>query len=165
MIPGDAAGNLPTGCRRTAVEPSPHSPGTLPIEASSERSKAPMPRWVAPVLLAVVLPLTATASDLTKSCLGLGDVTAFTPRGEVYVEVVSACTPGDFAAEDPIVTHVEVLVSDLPPVTRDVIVHGDRARERETHVFSNLNFATGDPILVRLVRFGEIQGLRSLKAP
>jgi hypothetical protein len=124
-----------------------------------------MLRWIACVLLAVVCPLTATASENVKSCLALGDVTAFTPRGEVYVEVVSNCTTRDFAAEDPMVSHLEVLVSDLPPVSRDVIVYADHTREGETFVFSSLDFAAGDPILVRLVRFGDIHGLRILKAP
>jgi hypothetical protein len=124
-----------------------------------------MLRWIPYVLLCLVCPLSAAASDPAQPCLTLGDVTAFTPRGEVYVEVVSGCTALDFAREDPIVTHVEVLVSDLPPVTRDVIIYGDRAPEGQTHVFSSLEFASGDPILVRLVRFGEIQALRSLKAP
>lgn len=124
-----------------------------------------MLRWIACVLLAAVCPVTVAAADSTRPCLALGDVTAFTPRGEVYVEVVSTCTARDFATEDPIVSHLEVLVSDLPPVTQDVIVDAHRTRNGETFVFSSLDFASGDPILVRLVRFGEIQGLRILKAP
>jgi hypothetical protein len=123
-----------------------------------------MSRAIACVLLVAACPLTASGVDPKRPCLGLGDVTAFTPRGEVYVEVVSTCGARDFADEDPIVSHLEVLVSDLPPVTDDIIVYSD-AREGGTHVFSGLEFGSGDPILVRLIRFGDIQGLRILKAP
>ena len=41
----------------------------------------------------------------------------------------------------------------------------DRAQGRFTYVFGDLGLATGDPVLVRLVRFGEVLDLQSIKVP
>ncbi len=112
----------------------------------------------------LLLPVLAFAQP-DRGCISIGRVTAFTPRGEVYVEVKPTCTDADFAEEEPIVTHLEVLVSELPPVSRDVVVYRNGPFRDETYVFSGLDFESGDPILVRLIRFGKIQSLQSIKAP
>ena len=123
------------------------------------------PAAFALIVLAILLAPAVAPAQTVRGCLSIERVTAFTPRGEVYVEVKPTCTDADFDREDPIVSHLEVLVSELPPVNRDVIVYRETPRRAETHVFSGLGFESGDPILVRLIRFGEIQSLQSIKAP
>jgi hypothetical protein len=92
-------------------------------------------------------------------------VTAFAPRGEVYVEVTATCAPEDFVSGDAIVAQLEVLLSDLPPTWEDVRVPSDQAQSRFTFLFEDLDLASGDPVLVRLVRFGAVLDLKSIKAP
>jgi hypothetical protein len=98
-------------------------------------------------------------------CLHLEGITAFAPRGEVYVELRAACGPGDFTDESSLLAYVEVLPSDLPPVGEDVRVFEDDPRGRTTLVFRDLSIASGDVVLVRLVRFGEILGLQTIRVP
>lgn len=98
-------------------------------------------------------------------CLHLEQVTAFAPRGEVYVELRAACEPRHFREEASRLAYVEVMASDLPPVGEDVRVFEDDPRGRTTLVFRDLSIASGDVVLVRLLRFGEILGLRSIRVP
>lgn len=107
----------------------------------------------------------ADASDQPRNCIHIDRVTTFAPRGEVYIELSSSCTEVDFALEDPILAHVEVLVGDHSPASEDVRVYGSAPRQRETLVFRDLDFIQNDLVLVRLIRFGEILGLQSVKVP
>lgn len=115
--------------------------------------------------LAILPALSAGAPTARATCLHIETLTAFAPRGEIYVTVRPSCTEEDFEKGAPVVAYLEVLVSDLPPVSQDVVVYPDHPRAAETIVFQDLAFAAGDPILVRLIRFGEILSLRSIKAP
>jgi hypothetical protein len=116
-------------------------------------------------LLALGPPPAAAQSSAQRSCIQLDRITAFAPRGEIYVEVRSHCGAEDFAHEDPVLAYLEVLVADLPAVGDDVRVYGDDPKARQTLVFRQLDLDTGDLVLVRLVRFGEILGLQSLMVP
>ena len=106
---------------------------------------------------------TATAEGVR--CIKLGSVTAFQPRGEIYVQVNSTCSAVDFERDDPIVSHVEVLVGGLPPATQEVVVYGTSPTSGGTLLFSGLSLEPGDPVLVRLMRFGEILHLHTLRVP
>lgn len=120
-------------------------------------------------MLAAVLALwgavPAAAENDPAACVRIDQITAFAPRGEVYVEVQADCRPEHFLADDPIIAYLEVLVSDLPAVGEDVRIHGKAPKGRDTYSFRDLEIASGDIILVRLLRFGEILGIRSVKVP
>jgi hypothetical protein len=126
-------------------------------------------RWPGGVLaLLVGLGLHGSAAGSAAGaagCVQIDDVTAFAPRGEVYVRVAARCEDGDFEGEQSILAYLEVLVSDLPPIGQDIRVHRDEPRRRSTYVFSNLAIAHGDPLLVRLVRFDEIVSHVSVTVP
>lgn len=113
--------------------------------------------------LLALLPLGPAGAAPPASCLRLAGVTIFAPRGEVYVELEAQCSPEDFEDRDSLVAHVEVLVSDLPPVSEDVRVLRESPTGRQTLIFDGLGLAPDQSVLVRLVRFGRILGLRSLK--
>ena len=119
-------------------------------------------RWTSAVAASVGLLLSLTATHATaaeSSCMSLANATAFAPRGEVYVEVRANCGEDDFGVEDPIVAYVELLVSDLPPIARDVLVYPERPNAREMLLFANLSLESGSSVLVRLVHRGEIRSL------
>ena len=117
-----------------------------------------------PSALVILVAVPALASD-DGPCLCIDQVTAFAPRGEVYVEVHTECQPEYFAAADPILAYLEVRVSDLPPIGEDVRVYGDDPKGRETFEFRDLELEPDDTIPVRLSRFGEILGIRSVRVP
>jgi hypothetical protein len=122
------------------------------------------------VAFGLILTLLATppanADDVrAEGCLHIGRVTAFAPRGEVYVEVNATCGPEDFSTGEAIIAQLEVLLSDLPPVWEDVRVPVDQGQGRFTYLFEDLGLASGDPVLVRLVRFGTVLDLQSIKVP
>ena len=118
------------------------------------------------LLLALCLAFAApTATADGVRCIKLGSVTAFAPRGEIYVQVNSTCSDVDFERDDPIITHVEVLVGDLPPTTQEVVVYGESPTAGGTLLFAGLSLEPGDPVLVRLMRFGEILHLHTLRVP
>ena len=118
------------------------------------------------LLMLLAAPGIAPADDTGRSsCLSIASVTPFAPRGEVYVVVQASCLDTDFDGEGPIVAYLELLLGDLPPIGEDVRIYRDDPRRRETFVFDDLVFESGDKLLVRLVRFGEILGLVSLKVP
>ena len=116
-------------------------------------------------LLVAGLSAGAEASEPVRTCLSVARVIPFAPRGEVYVEVQASCTPEHFALEDPIVAYLEVLGTDSAPVGEDVRVYAERPNERSTFEFRELSFSSGDSILVRLSRFGEILGIQSVQVP
>ncbi len=115
-------------------------------------------------ILTTGVPDTATAKDL-RTCIRINNVTVFAPRGEVYVEVDSSCSTDDFENGDEISVFVEVLVSELPPVSEDFRVSALDPRRRQTFIFDELSLDTGDPVLVRLMQTGEIVGLKSVRVP
>ena len=119
------------------------------------------------LLIALLLasPAAAGAEDASGSCLHIERVTAFAPRGAVYVEIQARCAAPDFEAHDPIVAYLEVLVDEQSTVGDDVRVHADAPRERQTFEFRDLPLEPGQPLLVRLVRFGEILGLQTVSVP
>ncbi len=118
------------------------------------------------VALAAPPPLAADAVEAEPGeCIRIERVTAFAPRGEVYVELQASCGEGDFLDGAPVVAYLELLIGDLPPDGEDVRVYPDDPRARRTRVFQDVSFASGDSILVRLVRFGKILALQSVKAP
>lgn len=133
----------------------------------------PMRRHAIPALLCgALLTLLAGAASARSDprqasapCLHIDRITAFAPRREVYVELSASCGPEDFAQDDALLAYVEVLPSDLPPVGEDVRVFADDPQTRTTLLFQNLSIASGDVVLVRLLRFGEILGLQSVRVP
>ena len=120
---------------------------------------------IALAALAFFASAPALAEGSPAQCIHIERVTAFAPRGEAYIELRADCRPEHFAGEDPIVAYLEVLVSDLPPVGEDVRVYGSAPRARETYEFRDLELESGNTILVRLTRFGEILAIRSVKVP
>jgi hypothetical protein len=50
-------------------------------------------------------------------------------------------------------------------VWEEVRVSSDQAQRRFTYVFESLGLASGDPVLVRLVRFGDVLDLQSVVVP
>ena len=100
-----------------------------------------------------------------RACMAIESVSIFRPRGEIYVVVKSSCTEEDFAREDPMLAYLEVLLSDLPPESQDIRIYGDSPQRRQTIVFRELALEKDQQVLVRLVRFGEILGLRTMKVP
>lgn len=115
-------------------------------------------------LLALLAPA-ASADELAASCLRIQRVTAFAPRGQVYVEVQAACAPRQFEDEDPILAYLELLVRDQGAVGEDVRIYSDQPSRVLTFEFRDLDLIKGDPVLVRLVRFGEILGLETIVVP
>ena len=103
--------------------------------------------------------------DAARKCIRIDRVTTFAPRGEVYAEISSTCSEANFELEDPILARVEVLVGDHTTLGEDIRVYSSDPRRRETLVFRGLEFGQGDLVLVRLIRFGEILGLQSVKVP
>jgi len=102
---------------------------------------------------------------IARACVVIDSVSIFRPRGEIYVVISSTCSEQDFAREDPVLAYLEVLLSDLPPVSQDLRIYGDSPQRRQTIVFRELALEKDQQVLVRLVRFGEILGLRTLKVP
>jgi hypothetical protein len=123
--------------------------------------------FVALLLASLAAPASGRNDPVTgpSPCLRIDRITAFAPRGEVYVELHASCGPQHFVHEDSLVAYVEVLPSDLPPVGEDVRVFEEHPRGRTTLLFRNLSLASGDVVLVRLLRLGEILGLQSVRVP
>ena len=135
------------------------------MDASTSRSWRGV-GWALAACLALVLAAPAATADAgSPGCVQIEDVTAFAPRGEVYVRVKPLCGEDDFGHEDSFVVYLEVIVSDFPPAGQDVRVHRDAPRRTTTYVFRNLTIEHDDPLLVRLVRFDEIVSLVSIKVP
>ena len=122
-----------------------------------------LPLLLTALLLAI--PSQAGAEDESGSCLHIARVTAFAPRGTVYVEVEARCDAKDFEQHDPIVVYLEVLVGEQSTVGEDVRVHESAPRERQTFEFRDLLLENGQPLLVRLTRFGEILDLETVTVP
>ena len=117
------------------------------------------------ITLLLAIPSQASAEDDAGSCLQIARVTAFAPRGTVYVEIEASCDAKDFEQHDPIVVYLEVLVGEQSTVGEDVRVHASAPRGRETFEFRDLLLEHGQPLLVRLMRFGEILGLEAVTVP
>ncbi len=117
------------------------------------------------IALLVASPAAAGAGDDLGSCLHIERVTAFAPRRAVYVEVHARCSARNFEQHDPIVAYLEVLVGEQSTVGEDVRVHASAPRERQTFEFRELPLEHGQPLLVRLMRFGEILRLQSITVP
>jgi len=122
-------------------------------------------RTLLPVLILLLSGAVPVAAEESASCLRIDRVTAFAPRGEVYVEVQASCTSADFQAEDSIHAYLEVLVGEAAVVGDDVRVVPSEPRIRKTFTFRDLALSVGQPVLVRLVRFGEILDLETFKVP
>ena len=117
------------------------------------------------IALLVASPSAAGVEDESGSCLHIERVTAFAPRRAVYVEVQARCSARNFEQHDPIVAYLEVLVGEQSTVGEDVRVHASAPRERQTFEFRDLPLEHGQPLLVRLVRFGEILRLQTIIVP
>jgi len=114
--------------------------------------------------LAALATAPARAGKDPIRCLRIDAATAYAPRGEIYIELVSSCDEDDFERGDPISGTLEVLLSNLPPTRRDIQVYKGDAPGPQTIVFDNLDFSKDDAILVRLTSFGDILGLRTVTA-
>ena len=115
--------------------------------------------------LFLAAPAAGEDEGARASCLRIERITAFAPRDEVYVELAADCEARDFEREDTVQAYLEVLVSDLPGVGRDVRVYPEESPRRKTYAFRGLGFGSGDAILVRLTRDAEIVDLKSIQAP
>jgi len=131
------------------------------------RMRSAATRATMAVLACALLPTAAGAANDRRSgdCVRIANVTAFSPRDEVYVEVVASCQPHDFEAGDPVIAYVEVLLSDLPPATEAVRVYASDPEARSTVVYEDLPINRGDQVLVRIVNSGEIVSIRTILAP
>lgn len=116
------------------------------------------------VVLAIAGPVGAEGPT-AASCVRIEGVRAFAPRGEVYVRVAADCREADFEHEDSVLAYLEVLVGERRVVGEDVRVYADKPRVQRTFSFRDLALVSGDPVLVRLVRFGEILDLTTVKVP
>lgn len=126
-----------------------------------------MPRSTRLLLVCLLLasPGLARAADIASGCIRIERIAAFAPRGEVYVEIAIDCGERDFGKNDSIVAHLEVHTGKAPAIDEDVRVYADEPRGRRTIPFQNLEIEPGDPLLVRLIRFGQILGLETIKVP
>jgi hypothetical protein len=125
-----------------------------------------MPRLIAVAIAALVLaPAVATADAAPGPCLKLDQITVFAPRNEVYVRLATSCEDVHFEEEDPVQAYVEVMVSDLPPVGRDVRLYREESARGLVLDFRGLGIHSGEALLVRLVQNGEIVDLRTVVAP
>ncbi len=113
----------------------------------------------------VPAPAMARSRRDPGECVRIERVTAFPPRGEIYVEISADCDAVDFGDEDPVLVYLEVFVGTLHPVGDDVRVYSDDRDPRTTFVFRDLEFERGDPLLARIVRFGKILSLQSIRIP
>ncbi len=124
-----------------------------------------------PIWLSLLIVILFSAPALTRGrrdsgeCVRIERVTAFAPRGEVYVEVGANCDEADFQDEDPVLVYLEVLVGSRHPVGEDVRFYSDDDVPGGTFVFRDLDFERGDPLLARIVRFGKILSLQSIRVP
>jgi hypothetical protein len=114
----------------------------------------------------VVLATVPTSSVAAQAghCFRIERATAFSPRGEVYVDVAVTCGDRDFDSRDSLGVYVELLLSDRPALSEEVRVYSDDQKGRRTVVFDDLELLAGDPVLIRLVRFGNILDLKSVVA-
>ncbi len=77
----------------------------------------------------------------------------------------ATCDAVDFQTEDPVLVYLEVLVGNRHPVGEDVRIYSDDDDPGATFVFRDLDFERGDPLLARIVRFGKILSLQSIRVP
>ncbi len=125
-------------------------------------------RWLLAIALLVpafVRPATARAERHPGDCLSVERVTLFAPRDEAYIEVEASCSSTDFVDEDVLVARLEVVVGDLSPSAEEITVSVEEPRDRETVVFQVVGMESGDPVLVRILRFGRILDVHTYKVP
>lgn len=127
------------------------------------------PAIAATKILGLILALAGAgapaAADEPGHCIGIERVTIFAPRGEVYVDLKAECEPADFGSHATLVAHLEVVVGELPAMGDDVVVVAEDPETRFTLELRGSGFESGEPVLVRLVRFGHTLDVRSLKVP
>jgi len=118
-----------------------------------------------------LLFLLPTASALASAprpdvgCIRIEQITAFAPRGEVYVQLGTECGKSDFGSEKSIVAHLEVHTGDAATFVEDFRVYADEPQGSRTVAFEGLELKSGDPLLVRLIRFGRILALQTILVP
>ena len=125
-----------------------------------------MARFLLFLALSVLLnpaPALARTRRDPGECVHIERVAAFATQDEVYVEILANCDESDFRWEDPVLVNLEVLVGDLHPAGDEVRIYSDDSDPHLTFVFRDLEFARGDPLLVRIVRFGKILSLQSIR--
>lgn len=116
-------------------------------------------------LLTCLLAAPGVGAAKEASCLRIGQVDAFPPRGEVYVDVEARCKSADFEGRDSIIAYVELHGSGTIAMGADLRIYADEPERSQTLTFEHVEIATGDPLLVRLTRFGRILDLRTIKVP
>lgn len=116
-------------------------------------------------LLLLSLPGIAAAGRIMTGCIQIDRISTFAPRGEVYVQLSTSCDESDFGAEESLVAHIEVHTGKAPPVVEDFRVYAEEPVGRRTIPFENLEIESGDPLLVRLIRFGQILALETVQVP
>lgn len=110
-------------------------------------------------------PASPSASTVGTQCIRIDRITAFAPRGEVYVQLGTDCQKTDFAGEKSIVAHLEVHTGNAATFAEDVRVYSDEPQGSRTVAFEGLELKSGDPLLVRLIRFGRILALQTILVP
>lgn len=107
----------------------------------------------------------ASAAPPGVGCIRIEQITAFAPRGEVYVQLGTDCGKSDFGGERSIVAHLEVHTGNAATFAEDFRVYSDEPQGRRTVAFEGLELQSGDPLLVRLIRFGKILALQTILVP
>jgi len=117
------------------------------------------------VLLLPARSALASAPPPDVGCIRIEQITAFAPRGEVYVQLGTECGKGDFGSERSIVAHLEVHTGSAATFIEDFRVYSDEPQGQRTVAFEGLELQSGDPLLVRLIRFGRILALQTILVP
>lgn len=107
----------------------------------------------------------ASAPGSDVGCIQIEQITAFAPRGEVYVQLGTDCGKSDFGTEKSIVAHLEVHTGNAATFIEDFRVYSDEPKGSRTVAFEGLELQSGDPLLVRLIRFGRILALQTILVP
>jgi hypothetical protein len=119
------------------------------------------------ILLVALSPASASSGSSANGahCIRIEQITAFAPRGEVYVQLGANCQKADFGGEKSIVAHLEVHTGDAATFIEDFRIYSDEPQGSRTIAFEGLELKSGDPLLVRLIRFGRILALQTVLVP
>jgi hypothetical protein len=120
---------------------------------------------LATILVAPAVAGAQVPAQVGSGCLDVSGVTAFEPRGELYVSVQARCAEDDFDYDDSLVAYLEVVLDETNTIGDDVRVYADDPRAKQTFQFTGLDLEPNQLVMVRLVRMGEIMSLQTIRVP